>query len=1112
MRSFAPKPASKDTSKKGRLAVNPKQITGIQNVTVSPHVTPVIQKKSICPCDGGCPKCGNDNTVQRKQDKEKDRIKSQTQQTEETGLANSPDHLTSGGMPLSSPMRSFYERHFGRDFSRVRIHTGRHAVQLCKAIDAHAFTYGNHIWTGGHDQYKPSFTMSHELAHVIQQKQPPMLTTMDREKKQPSLNKSPQKIMKRKEKFYWRPTGMSGIKIHNELTRAISKEGEGIDREVGIPNADREKVGFGIYGRADFYKAQPGTNKKLKERRISVYFKKTARKKKCNGEPIGVIGQLNLGEGKPKFIERQKEKKKLHFIAEISKGPTQIRLGELKPADSDLIKTGEQQLKNYKEGIEFVHSNVNHWAETKRINERWKPVKVRFFSPHSLKIPEKYTFKTNSPAKRRELQLVRLIEYQKKTNHKTTITSNFRKIYDPKEEFKHPIKGGLYAKVMSNGLILYYSVPNSLKRLMAEIQRDKVKKYVKDSEVILTNVVGPLRKTPIQRRSLAIQQKSGGSFGPRNVSRDNTNNIRRRKGKNVPTLKDNFNLEKWEADKKKLGIFFKKKERSQEQKQLKFLDIASQAEETLNDQGINSTRGEKLSQKGPRLIKHGKNKLIKIDRIYSKLHFWAQPSTFFLGKLRYKFGDAIVFVSQKVSNLRLILREKLEKFGKKASGSRDSVAGLAIKAFIRAAVAIGAPILKETIAMLVRSLAGGLKNKMEEFFPMDVDKIKEQLPILEKIEGDITKLRSTIEKKISSITDTFENELQMLSNIADKARKFGEHIEYAVYALQCVTPPLWGCLKLLFKKAIARAADKVLNWCWTREKFANLAWKLGFSWFSKLPKNIAEKTATMIEALPIIKERVGKIFDRSEFVDVLEQPKIKCGSKVSAKDEAIQELFFAIQEKYGPQKNELFIKGMKKYGIDPQEKIELNIQQIKALEAKLLSIDISEADLSEYISTNPTPVREKGSAVDLVEFLNHVKKTMALARKKANRKSWQRTLKKHKRILAKLGPGEFWVGRFGPTELVKGRASDLDFVMKTTEGEERFGLVDLTIDNKSFDCKAHTINVVITEAIFYDNTGKEVASPNNILNMVKTIKIKHRANAMKKVLKDNDIKDCRASG
>jgi hypothetical protein len=81
----------------------------------------------------------------------------------------------SGGSTLSENERSFFEPRMGYDFSNVKIHTGAEAAKSARSINALAYTIGDNI-VFNHAQYstdtdKGKRLMSHELTHVIQQKQ-----------------------------------------------------------------------------------------------------------------------------------------------------------------------------------------------------------------------------------------------------------------------------------------------------------------------------------------------------------------------------------------------------------------------------------------------------------------------------------------------------------------------------------------------------------------------------------------------------------------------------------------------------------------------------------------------------------------------------------------------------------------------------------------------------------------------------------------------------------------------------------------------------------------------------------------------------------------------------
>ncbi len=86
---------------------------------------------------------------------------------------NNTNHNQSAtGQPLPHSLRRFFEPRFGQNFDSVRIHDDSQAHQSAAAINAKAFTHGNHI-SFDKGQYAPHTTpgrhlIAHELAHVSQ--------------------------------------------------------------------------------------------------------------------------------------------------------------------------------------------------------------------------------------------------------------------------------------------------------------------------------------------------------------------------------------------------------------------------------------------------------------------------------------------------------------------------------------------------------------------------------------------------------------------------------------------------------------------------------------------------------------------------------------------------------------------------------------------------------------------------------------------------------------------------------------------------------------------------------------------------------------------------------
>lgn len=84
------------------------------------------------------------------------------------------DALGQTGLPLPVAARNTFERHFGTDFSDVRVHTGALAQASARAVGARAYAVGSDLVfdVGAYAPDSPAgqSLLAHELAHVLQQR------------------------------------------------------------------------------------------------------------------------------------------------------------------------------------------------------------------------------------------------------------------------------------------------------------------------------------------------------------------------------------------------------------------------------------------------------------------------------------------------------------------------------------------------------------------------------------------------------------------------------------------------------------------------------------------------------------------------------------------------------------------------------------------------------------------------------------------------------------------------------------------------------------------------------------------------------------------------------
>lgn len=146
------------------------QVTSVP-AAARPAAGRVLQRKCACGRDAGpsgeCAECRR-KRLQRKS--------TETNAGANGALAVSPtvQHvLQTPGRALDQATRGEMERHFGHDFGRVQVHTGAQAAASARAVNALAYTVGQHV-VFGEQRYAPAThagrrLLAHELAHVVQQ-------------------------------------------------------------------------------------------------------------------------------------------------------------------------------------------------------------------------------------------------------------------------------------------------------------------------------------------------------------------------------------------------------------------------------------------------------------------------------------------------------------------------------------------------------------------------------------------------------------------------------------------------------------------------------------------------------------------------------------------------------------------------------------------------------------------------------------------------------------------------------------------------------------------------------------------------------------------------------
>ena len=104
--------------------------------------------------------------------------------------------LLGSGRALNEEERAYFEPRFGRDLSRLRLHTGSGAASAAAELGARAFTCGQHV-TFGEGQHNVGsrsgkWLLAHEITHFVQQNSPQLL-----HRREESAPRHPMRILAR---------------------------------------------------------------------------------------------------------------------------------------------------------------------------------------------------------------------------------------------------------------------------------------------------------------------------------------------------------------------------------------------------------------------------------------------------------------------------------------------------------------------------------------------------------------------------------------------------------------------------------------------------------------------------------------------------------------------------------------------------------------------------------------------------------------------------------------------------------------------------------------------------------------------------------------------------
>lgn len=851
--------------------------------------------------------------------------------------------LSTGGKTLPASLREFYEMRFGRDFSQVRVHVGDEAIERNKAVNAHAFTFGNHVWLGRDTQLEPSVVLAHEMAHVVQQIQPPAAVSAQRETGLVRDVATPRHIQRFKP--YWESRKYKGTRTHREVLPALGKESS-FFTEAPVPNADCKGSDMDKKGFADMYSASTT---------VGIYFE-------SSGVPRALKSQIDTKKNGAKFSHQGEAAPNLvnplqHIVGRVDKAPTEVKVGDLKPSHGTIkALEGTDQVKGYLAGFKIAQNEINQLP----VSQKWPQGQVWNISTallgHSdVIIPDRYKYPSATGQASQELILK---ENGKVHPSMSTVKGKLYVNSDPKND-------GIwnYFWIPDPGQVPTSVFPTEITKLHNEIQ---------------SKIIGPLLKSPVQKKPKVRTSLPTEIVQPKiSTIQDHRRMIRRKNAAEDPS----FDLVQWRVDHKRLTGEEAALEKQPSFKKAEFESRAAEAQDALSEStGLNIPASSAARQS---------------SQTIDKVKFWTGKSSAVFGPMRKAFGKIFVKVGQFYLKVRDKFNELLHK--RKSTDVGSAQIGLRKAAFhaaFRVLKMVASCVVRQTAERLMQSLREGVVNKLKSLIEGDVfeeleakakqaDELKRQLELraVQEIEG-----------LIDDIVGPYQKELDKINQFLDTWHKISEivgYIEWAIRASQvaeCTTGV--GCAVAVIEEIGKLAfAEIVVKSCWFQKKIIPLVNEVNL--VSKLSENLAgiilEKVRTMVpndlkSLFPDIKTDIKATEGNVNCEDAQDEDEAPITDAKAELKGALLDLIATVGEDRFNAYQEL----VRKYGFASGS---LTAEKVRQIKDDIINSHVTAAEMRSYVVHNPTLKIKVTSIGDLLKEVHRssLEKEEALTSEKPRR-------------------------------------------------------------------------------------------------------------------------------
>jgi hypothetical protein len=701
-------------------------------------------------------------------------------------IAASDSQLTNGGASMPASTRGFFEQRMGRDLGNVRVHQGGGAHSLNDSISARAFTYKNHIWLGANENVGPSFTLAHELAHVMQQTAPG------------PVGPAPRRVQRipcpPNDKIFFFPKGETDVGPYHDATTqwATGKDSE-LMGEVRVPNASRRGAVSreDLFGFADLVRHDPANLVGMGFQRVEKPAATgsgapsqgqpptaapapaprpwyTVERRTDLMTPINLTldrpRSLSMRPGRPEFFYRGGKKfsvpdanKRMgekaaprwgtdDFVRDATTAPTDIKVGEVKHGGGrDLSGQAKAQLEHYVTGFSYAaksyeqlrKQNEQAWAGSNALIGRSKTEKLA-----------KWDLTTGLLAGWGGAPGLHRI-----SDEKTLVVARFFGIdecvaCDNSPEFK----GHLFAEHdPAHGFLwLYEFFPTSASARYTGTARAALKDPAKVAADLKAQLMAsPTSEKPVKRpldRRARRRRLAYATHDRRGIARAAPP---KKKAKPVP--KDDLfatNYESWKTKQKTLTGDFEtlgKSKKGAEAIGALLFDTAM-----VNTFDITGKMPSGVKGKPP-----AKTAQTADRETLNTIMLMSGSSGRFLGAMRKTFGGAFIRVINIYEKLRDKFREFMAGRAKKgfSKGSRLARAAMKIGGMIFAAIVHH--VLPQIAHLLIQCIEQGFIASIQKLFGQDIQElVGDKIDAIETRIGQIEEdVKAAVEKLIGTVSD-----------------------------------------------------------------------------------------------------------------------------------------------------------------------------------------------------------------------------------------------------------------------------------------------------------------------------------------------------------------------